>query len=253
MHSINIRTPEGVIFSLNLAGPVVRMLALLVDMAAIITVTSVIRSVLGLAFIINPDFGTALFLILYFAVTVGYGIFFEWLWNGQTLGKRLLRLRVADENGHRLLFSQIAVRNLLRFVDSLPVFYLVGGIATLLNRRAQRLGDLAAGTVVVRQPRVGMPDVEQIGETKYNSFSDYPFLEARLRSLVSPKEASLALSALLRRNELDDNSRLTVFQELAGRFKQIVIFPPEITDDISDEQFVRNAVCSLYRLNTQQS
>ena len=229
------------------------MLALLVDITVIAAISTLLRSVANLVAIINLDFSIALSLIIYFIITIGYGIGLEWLWNGQTLGKRLLRLRVSDENGRKLLFSQIVIRNLLRFVDSMPVFYLVGGIATLLNRRAQRLGDLAAGTIVIRQPKISMPDTEQIGAVKYNSFSKHPYLEARLRSNVSPREASLALSALLRRNDLDDDARLIVFRELADRLKQIVDFPTEIIDDISDEQFIRNAVCSIYRLNTHHS
>ncbi len=230
-----------------LASPVTRMLAWLVDLAAIGVLTSIVRMFIGLAFVVGIDFVMALSIMVYFVVTIGYGICLEWLWNGQTLGKRLLRLRVVDEGGHRLHFSQIAVRNLLRFVDSLPVFYFVGGVTALLNSRAQRLGDIAAGTIVVRQPCIGSPDIEEIAGGKYNSFSEHPYLEARLRSLISPQEASLALSALLRRNELDENPRLEVFRALAEHFQALVRFPPEVTDDISDEQFVRNVVGSVYK------
>lgn len=234
-------------FSLMLASPLVRMLAWFVDIAAIGVITSIIRTVLGLAFVIGADFVMALSILVYFIVTVGYCIVLEWAWNGQTLGKRLMRLRVMDERGHRLHFSQIAVRNLLRCVDALPAFYFVGGATTMLNGRAQRLGDIAAGTIVVRQPRVSAPDVDELSGGKYNSFSDYPYLEARLRSIVSPHEASLALSALVRRNELSDESRLNVFHDLAAHFSALVQFPPEVVDEISDEQFVRNVVCSVYR------
>jgi uncharacterized RDD family membrane protein YckC len=246
---LNIRTPEGVVFSLMLASPVVRMLAWVVDITAISILTMIIRSVLVFAVVINVDFVMALSILVYFAVTVGYGICLEWLWNGQTLGKRLLRLRVVDEGGHRLHFNQIVVRNLLRFVDSLPMFYFVGGVTTLFNSRAQRLGDIAAGTVVVRQPKIAAPDIDQLGGMKYNSFSDHPYLEARLCSQVTPREASLALSALMRRNELDNTSRLRVFRGFAEHFQTLVLFPQEVTDDISDEQYVRNVVCSVYRLN----
>lgn len=246
-HTQNIRTPEGVVFSLMLASPITRMLAWLIDLATIGVLTSVIRMVLGLAFVIGMDFMMALSIIIYFVVTIGYGICLEWVWNGQTLGKRLLRLRVVEEGGHRLHFSQIVVRNLLRFVDSLPFFYFVGGVTSLLNSRAQRLGDIAAGTIVVRQPRIQSPDIEEIAGGKYNSFSEHPYLEARLRSLVAPQEASLALSALLRRNELDVTPRLEVFRCLAEHFQALVQFPSELTDDLSDEQFVRNVVGSVYR------
>ncbi len=247
-HTQNIRTPEGVVFSLLLASPIVRMLAWLIDALAITAATTLLQWLLLMLIVISPDFAFALWFIIGFILTVGYSIAFEWLWNGQTPGKRLLRLRVVDENGLTLHFPQVVVRNLLRFVDQLPVFYFVGGTASLLNSRSQRLGDLAAGTIVVRQPRVAAPDIDEIGGAKYNSFSQYPYLEARLCSLITPREASLAASALMRRNEFEDTARLTVFRELAAHFQGLVKFPPEVTDDISDEQYVRNVVCSVYKL-----
>lgn len=229
------------------------MLAWILDMLVIATVSVGIRMVVGMAFFVSTDFATALWFIISFIVTIGYGICFEWLWNGQTFGKRLLRLRVVDEGGLSLHFGQIVVRNLLRFVDQLPLFYFVGGTAALLNSRAQRLGDLAAGTIVVRQPRISAPDVEELGGGKYNSFSLHPYLEARLCSQVTPHEASLAVSALMRRNELNDEARLKVFRELAAHFQALVNFPPEVTDDISDEQIVRNVVCSIYKLSENRT
>jgi uncharacterized RDD family membrane protein YckC len=250
-HTQNIRTPEGVVFSLMLASPVVRMLAWLVDILAILTMTFLVQLVAGALFVVSPDFAYALIFIIGFLITVGYGITLEWLWNGQTLGKRMMRLRVVDENGLNLHFGQIVVRNLLRFVDQLPAVYFVGGITSLINSRAQRLGDLAAGTIVIRQPRIGSPDVEEIIGGKYNSFSQHPYLEARLCSMVTPREASLAVSALMRRNEFDDVARVNVFKELAAHFKTLVKFPEEITEDISDEQFVRNVVCSVYKVGSQ--
>src|SRR5690606_31901397 len=117
----------------------------------------------------------------YFFVDWGYGIVLEYYWRGQTLGKRLLGLRVMDEQGLHLTFSQVAVRNLLRVFDSIPVFYAVGGLAMVLSPRRQRLGDLAANTIVVRAPRALRLDPVRTGEVKYNSFRAYPHIEARLR------------------------------------------------------------------------
>ena len=229
-----------------LASPVTRMLAWIIDLASISVLTMIARMGLSLIVLVSPEFAMAFSILLYFVITIGYSISLEWLWNGQTLGKRLLRLRVEEEGGHRLQFSQIVMRNLLRFVDSLPVFYFVGGVATLFNSRAQRLGDIAAGTLVVRHPRVKSPDMEEISGGKYNSFRDHPYLQARLCSLISPQEASLAVSALLRRNELEDAPRLELFRSLAAHFQTLVEFPPEVTGDLSDEQIVRNVVGSLY-------
>jgi hypothetical protein len=150
----------------------------------------------------------------------------------------------------QLQFSQVVIRNLLRFVDSLPGLYLVGGLACLINRRAQRLGDFAANTIVVWIPQIDEPDLDQLLEGKYNSFRKYPHLEARLRQHVSPAEARIALQALLRRDEIDPGARVELFASLSSHFKSFVNFPPEATDGISDEQYIRNIVDALYCART---
>ena len=249
-NTLNIRTPEGVVFSLQLAGPVTRFMAWAIDLACISAISSILNILLKIIGIINYDIAMAVGILSYFVVSTGYGIATEWYWQGQTLGKRLLKLRVMDEHGLRLQFSQIVIRNLLRFVDSLPLFYMVGGLACLISRRAQRLGDFAANTIVVWNPSVSKPDLDQLFEGKYNSFRQYPHIEARLRQRASPQEAGIALQAIMRRDELDPLARVELFHDIAGYFKAVVAFPQEATDGISDEQYVRNVVDALYRTKT---
>lgn len=246
-HTLTIRTPEGIVFAHQLASPVTRLLAWSVDLAVIAASVGALRTVLGLIAWLTPDLATAAGILLYFAVSVGYSIVAEWFWRGQTLGKKVLRLRVVDAQGLRLQFSQIAIRNLLRFVDALPAFYLVGGVACLLNRRGQRLGDVAANTVVIRNPKIEQPDLDQVLPGKYNSLGGHPHLEARLRQRVSAAEAALALAAVLRSERLEALERIALFRELAGHFRQKVPFPTEATEGLSDEQYVRNVVDVLYR------
>jgi len=238
------------VFSLQLAGPITRFLAWSVDFATIMVVTSVLNTCFAILGIISVDLAYAIGIVTFFVISIGYGIFFEWYWQGQTLGKKLLRLRVMDEQALQLQFSQIVIRNLLRAVDSLPGLYLVGGLICLISKRAQRLGDFAANTIVVWNPRILEPDLDQILEGKYNSFRDYPHIEARLRQRVSPPEAQIALQALLRRDELEPNARVELFHDVASYFKNVVEFPQEATDGISDEQYVRNVVDALYRSKT---
>src|SRR5260370_8343960 len=133
---------------------------------------------------------------------------FEWFWGGQTLGKRVLGLRVMDEQALRLEFSQVAVRNLLRVVDSLPMLYMVGGIASLVSRRSQRLGDLAANTIVVRNPEISQPNLEQLLGGKFNSLLEHRHLAARIRQRTSPRAAAAALATLLRHDHLEPFARL---------------------------------------------
>ena len=246
-NTLTIRTPEGVEFSFLLAGPISRFLAWSVDFFAILAVNKLLAVLLGILGILSQDLAAAASILGYFVVSIGYGIALEWYWNGQTLGKRLLRLRVNDVNGLQLQFSQIVIRNLLRFVDSLPILYLVGGLTCLISRRAQRLGDIVANTIVVWNPRVREPDLGQLMEGKYNSFRKYPHLEARLRQQVSPAEAQIALQALVRRQEFTPESRIALFEDLAAHFKSVVSFPAEATDGLSDEQYIRNVVDALYR------
>jgi len=244
---LRIRTPEGIVFSLPLAGPVARFLAFQVDLACIGAIGSVISTVFGSMGFLNLDIAGAFITVAYFAVSIGYGILSEWFWRGQTLGKRVLGLRVLDEQGLRLTFSQIVVRNLLRFVDALPAFYLVGGLGMLASRRAQRLGDFAANTVVVRTAAVRRPDLDQILAGKYNSLREHPVPSARLRQRVSPEEAGLALRALLRRDRLDPQARVELFRNIAAHFRGLVEFPVEATEGIADEQYVRDVVDIVFR------
>lgn len=242
---LRIRTPEAVEFRIPLAGPVTRLLALFVDLCAIGVITGTLQKILS-AFP-STDFGPGLFTVLAFATNIGYGIAFELLWRGQTLGKKLFRLRVVDLEGRRLEPGQIVLRNLLRFADLLPAFYLLGGIVCLLSSKRQRLGDIAARTVVIRHEETPQPDLEQILGSKYNSFLEHRRLAARLRDRVSPALAGVALEALLRREQLLPAARLALFAELAARLRAHVEFPPEATEQLSDEQYVRNAVEVLYR------
>lgn len=257
--SLEIRTPEGVSFSLALASPVVRCLAWLIDLVIIGALSMAIAQVLGLlalAFSAVPvinraiiDFAQAIQIALAFIVSVFYGITLEWLWRGRTVGKRIYGLRVVDERGLNLTLRQIVVRNLFRMVDILPsMAYLVGATSCLLSKRCQRLGDIAAGTLVIRQVKFPEPAIDQIlARTGYNSFAEHPHLEARLRQRSTPEEAQVALDSLLRRDDLDPVHRLEVFAALAGHFRAHAEFPEEATHGLSDEQYVRNVVDTLYR------
>jgi len=246
--ALQIRTPEGITFSFQLAGPVVRCLAWIVDFVAIMAFSQGIRILGQLAGIISEDLAAAVATLGYFIVSIGYGVTAEWAWRGQTIGKRLFHLRVMDAQGLRLQFHQVLLRNLLRFVDMLPALYLVGGLACYFSRRAQRLGDLAANTIVVYNTKHLEPDLDQLLAGKFNSLRQFPHLEARLRQRVSAAEARLALQALVRRDELEPAARVTLFAELADHFKTVVTFPPEAVEAMPDEQYIRNVVDVLFRV-----
>jgi hypothetical protein len=197
---------------------------------------------------IGLDISRTLSIILFFAINIGYAIMLEWYWNGQTLGKRVVGLRVMDIRGLRLRFGQIAIRNLLRAVDSLPLCYLLGGLISLLSRHGQRLGDLAGNTIVVKTAKLAEPQLDLVlDQNRYNSLRAHPHLAARLRQRVGAKEADLALQALVRRDELDPDARVTLFRSMADHFRRKVAYPQEAVSAISDEQYVRDVVDLLFK------
>lgn len=245
--TLTIRTPEGVVFSQTLAGPLARFCAWSIDLLCILALLTALGFLTAGLSLIAVGFAAAASAIGYFVVSIGYGISCEWFWRGQTVGKRLMRLRVMDAEGMRLRLDQVVTRNLLRFVDSLPLLYFVGGVAVWLGPRCQRLGDIAGNTVVVKIPQISEPDIGQLLAGKFNSLRQHPHLAARLRQNVSPEEAALAAQTLLRRDQLTPQARLQVFSQFAQHFRQAATFPQEATEGLGDEQYIRNVVDILYR------
>lgn len=155
-----VETPEGLELTLRVAGPPVRGLAWLIDFLIRIGVyigLSIALSVLDLV-------GVGLMLILVFLLEWFYPVLFEVYRNGATPGKSAMGLRVIQDDGSPVGWSGSTVRNLLRGADFLPFFYGFGLVACMLNRDFKRLGDLAAGTLVVYQdlppPTAALPHAE---------------------------------------------------------------------------------------------
>jgi uncharacterized RDD family membrane protein YckC len=247
--TVLIRTPEGIEFDLPLAGPISRMLAFAVDFAAIAAAGALIAHLVAPLQLFSADAARSAVTVLYFAVSLLYGIVAEWFWRGQTVGKRLLGVRVVEASGLRLRPSQIIVRNLLRFADLLPGLYLVGGVCCVLSSRRQRLGDIAAGTIVIRTLQLKEPDVDQVLGRKFNSLAESRHLAARLRQKVPAKVAHLALEAILRRDEIQPAARLVLFREFGEHLKNVVPYPAAIVEQLTDEQYVRNTVDVLFQHN----
>ena len=146
-----VETPEGMALELRCAGAVPRSMAWVLDLIirlAVLWVMTMTLAVLG-------DAGIGLMLIAMFLIFWGYPIAFEVLNDGQTLGKRVLGLRVINDNGTPVTWVPSIVRNLLRTVDALPVFYGFGLACTLIDPSMRRIGDLLAGTVVVYVEKPG--------------------------------------------------------------------------------------------------
>jgi uncharacterized RDD family membrane protein YckC len=145
---VAVETPEGVALYLEPAGVVPRGLAWLIDFGIRLgayMVLAMVFAALGAA-------GIGLFLLALFALLWLYPVLFEVLWHGQTPGKRMMGLRVVAADGVPVGWVASAARNLLRTVDMLPLLYGAGVVTSLIDGRCRRLGDLAAGTLVVHVP-----------------------------------------------------------------------------------------------------
>jgi uncharacterized RDD family membrane protein YckC len=210
---LTIETPEGVPLELTLAGVGSRFASALVDylIQAIILVALAIVLVYGGG--VHPGAGAlagAVWLLGYFVVFNGYDVAFEVLNSGRTPGKALNGLRVVRESGAPVTFGTSAVRNVLRVIDILPGTYLVGMISILVTRRNQRLGDLAAGTLVVRERRVLPPDLSTSTSWQAPAWDT---------SAIDSRELDAVAAFLARRSDLALGARLQIAAELAGRLR----------------------------------
>lgn len=244
---LTIATPEGVLFRLPLAGPASRLYAMLIDMVIVLGTVNGLGMLVYWIFSKTPGFGVMVITLAEFAIGFSYSALLEGFWNGQTIGKRLLHLRVIDQGGLPLRIEQAWVRNLMRVVDALPFAYLVGGVSVLSSPLMQRFGDKVAGTLVVRQTPLAAPREEFWTRQKYNSFFEYPAIAMHLRRAATPQLAGLIQDALRRRNELASYARREIYRELAQYLQsEVATFPDELMERLSDEQYLMNASGILY-------
>ena len=170
-----------------------------------------------------PKWMIAIMIFLLFLLFAGYFIFFEWLWDGQTPGKRLLKLRVIREDGRPITLWEAIARNLLRVFDAIPGFllpiYSVGLIVIFLSSRDQRVGDIFAGTVVIRERTDEAPTFD---ETFSNPVADAAFRRVQKRTefnanvmILTGPEIEVVESFLRRRWDLTERQRIWMAWRIA--------------------------------------
>ena len=219
---ISVATPEGVILEATLAGVGSRFAAGFVDQLLKVAMFAALALV-GAA--IESRTGTpggvlaASVIVLVFLVQFGYDVLFETLASGRTPGKRWTGLRVVKSGGGPVGFVASAVRNILRIVDALPGFYLVGILAVLFTPNNQRLGDLAAGTLVVRDRgrSTALPSSPAVAETDADLWDV---------SAVTAEEVATVRRFLDRRATLTPEARDRLASEMATRLEPKVVGPP---------------------------
>lgn len=225
-----IETPERVPLAFALASIGNRFLAVLIDhfiqYLTVLIVTWAFVSFSGVSDLNSLErdellaqmskWTIALLIIILFLIFAGYFIVFEWLWNGQTPGKRLMKLRVIREDGRPVTLWEAVARNLLRIFDAIPGFivpvYSIGLVSIFLSNRDQRVGDLFAGTVVIRESAGEAPT---FAETFSNQISDAAFRRVQKPTefqadinLLNEAEIEVVEAFLRRRWDLSERQRL---------------------------------------------
>ncbi len=233
-----IETPEHVQFSYELAGLGSRFLALVLDtliqgagLLVVLILVSAINRLLNWTF---PDLGEVAglpitMLIIVFSMTllvITYFIVFELIWSGQTPGKRIGGMRVIRAGGGAIGFTASALRNILRLIDSLPIFYLFGGLFAFFTRTSQRIGDLAAGTIVVKErlwEYPGEEDAAELGEEADDLAEAGDPAVRRARGYVSSLSAEQIETVrrfIERRSELSSEMRGQLATRIAASLRE---------------------------------
>lgn len=205
--ALSVATPERVRVDLPIAGIGSRSIAYLIDLAVLfgallvlfflysLVVPDLVLAAQGLSGVERAIAGLVLFLALW-----GYWTGFEIAWRGQSIGKRVMKIRVVKSDGSPVGVFESAVRNLMRVVDFLPACYPVGMIAMLVDARHRRLGDLLAGTMLVREEKI---DLQRYAATT----------GARLTA----HELEVVTSFLARFDNLDPDARRTLGAQLVAK------------------------------------
>ncbi len=249
-NSYVIETPENIAFGYDVAGIGSRFLATLIDsliqgtLYVILLVTYALAEYLGLTHALSADLQpwlAAAIILSLFLIQFGYFLLFELFMHGQTPGKRLFNLQVVKENGYPLSAVDSIIRNLVRIIDFFPVGYGIGLIVMFLNERARRLGDFAAGTVVIK-----LRDDVKLADLLAAPGPGVPAPELAGLENLRPSDVELITAYLRRRNEIRDASKLAGTIARAVRRRMDASQTDEYAVNISSDDFLLQ-VASAYR------
>jgi uncharacterized RDD family membrane protein YckC len=216
---VTFATPEGVVLELVLAGLGSRFLARLLD--TVIQAGCIIALAIGVGVTGAPGWTIAISVVFIFLVIFAYDVVFETLTNGRTIGKQAAGIRVLAQGGEPIRFLASAVRNIVRIVDFLPVLYLVGSVSIVVTEHDQRLGDLAAGTIVARDRFPGMTRVPAAITVSPEAVATWDV------SAISASELQAVRQFLDRRLDLRAPARAYFATDLLNRLApKVVGIPP---------------------------
>jgi uncharacterized RDD family membrane protein YckC len=221
LEKLSIDTPEQIALEFHLATIGSRFLALAVDTliqalgaAVLLAVALAAGFVAGPFWSGAPTWVFAVVLLGWFTIYYGYFALFESVWNGQTPGKRMLGLRVIHTSGRPVSVYEAVLRNIVRIVDQMPGIYAVAMVSVFLTERSQRLGDLAASSVVVHE-RLSE------GETARVEIRAHDPAAPRYGASRLPEQEFLVVETFLRRrHELDGYARVQNAERIARRLRE---------------------------------
>jgi uncharacterized RDD family membrane protein YckC len=231
---ISVSTPESVDFSHEPAGIGSRFIASVVDIALQISVILGIAIISGAWSLLGgtlfsglKTWMAAVTVFLVFLVFWGYHIIFETMWNGQTPGKRAVKIRVLKDGGYPIGFLDSVVRNLLRPVDFLPFFYGVGAVVLFCNNRCKRIGDFAAGTIVVKERKIEIP--RSLSSSVAQPDEDVVIAGQRLIGIykLSEAEFDVVRRFMVRRHAIQKSARSALAKEIAAPLIRKLGLSPE--------------------------
>jgi uncharacterized RDD family membrane protein YckC len=233
LDKLTIETPEQTLLDFPLAGIGSRFLAIALDSLLLMAAMWVIGIVLiALAIPFSAFFNNAgiwfvaILIFVIFAIQFGYFALFEALWNGQTPGKRWTHLRVIKDSGRPISAYDAILRNLLRIVDAMPTLYAAGLVTMLISRENKRIGDYAAGTVVVHEkPLQAVDSIWQQSPTPAHAM---PAISA---TPITTEELQLIETFLERRGSLAQDVRWSMARQIADRIATRLNVPSEARPD----------------------
>lgn len=260
LKQVRFRTPESVELEFTLAGVGSRALALVLDyvlwwlilillaiMGAYIAepLTNALSSLLSLRGRTIEIWLRSIAILIFFVIYVGYFVYFELSWQGQTPGKKFARIRVVDDTGRPPNLQQATLRSLLRPIDDI---LFIGFFAIAIGKHEKRLGDMVAGTIVTREYSDGRATAIT---TSAEAKSLAPeLLKARNFAALTPKEFALAREYLQRRQDMFPQARIETCRQLAVELKETIALA-EIPDGVTATQFLE-AIYLAYQQNSPQ-
>jgi uncharacterized RDD family membrane protein YckC len=232
LDKLTIETPEQTLLEFPLAGIGSRFLAIALDTLLQIGAYIVLGligaglSITGYLPTLGKQWGIAIVIFLGFIVQFGYYTTFETIWNGQTPGKRWTHLRVIQDSGRPISAFDAILRNLLRIVDQLPTLYAVGIVTILISRENKRIGDYAAGTVVIHEkPLEGMASIWSVAAAPLQASPSIPAVS------LSVDELRLVETFFERRANLDPDVRRSMGRQIAQRLGERLNVSAEMRPD----------------------